>query len=116
MDVPKQAIRFYVLIIETLSLKSMLFLSSFFSSDPKKQYMTSLEDLGTYGNLSYTIIQKKLTWFEALRECQKTGAHLASVHDSTHNRHLEQISTVDGFPLWIGLSRQQVHPGRGIPI
>ncbi|XP_023658327.2 lymphocyte antigen 75 isoform X2 [Paramormyrops kingsleyae] len=78
-------------------------------NDPKEQYRTSLEDLGTYGNLSYTIIQKKLTWFEALRECHKTGAHLASIHDSTHDRHLEQISTVDGFPLWIGLSRQQMN-------
>uniref|UniRef100_A0A8B9PCE1 Lymphocyte antigen 75 n=1 Tax=Apteryx owenii TaxID=8824 RepID=A0A8B9PCE1_APTOW len=61
-----------------------------------------------WGMRSIVILQKKLTWYEALRECKQKGSDLASVHSESQQLFLEAIVKQDGYPLWLGLS---VHDG-----
>lgn len=61
-----------------------------------------------YEEVIYNVIQKKLTWYEALHMCSQNGSHLASVHDQKSQLFLEDIAKRDGFPLWVGLSSHDV--------
>ncbi|XP_041433459.1 lymphocyte antigen 75 isoform X2 [Xenopus laevis] len=62
----------------------------------------------SYQNTQYHIIEKKVNWHEAIKECRKMGSHLASVHSADQEDFLQEIVKHDGFPLWIGLSSQEV--------
>uniref|UniRef100_A0A8C9U264 Lymphocyte antigen 75 n=1 Tax=Scleropages formosus TaxID=113540 RepID=A0A8C9U264_SCLFO len=77
-------------------------------NDPKEEFQKSPNDVGVYGNSSYYIIERQLAWFDAVRACRSAGGHLASAHDFAHDAHLELMSKKDGFPLWIGLSTQDM--------
>ncbi|CAK6448554.1 unnamed protein product [Pipistrellus nathusii] len=72
--------------------------------DYKEPYNTTLPQFIPYGDGIYSIIQKTVTWYEAVNMCSQSGGHLASVHDPTGQLFLEDIAKRDGFPLWVGLS------------
>lgn len=61
-----------------------------------------------YGNNSYWILQKKLSWYKAWGECKQSGGDLASISDESQQVFLEDIVKRDGFPLWFGLSIHDV--------
>ncbi|KAJ8352230.1 hypothetical protein SKAU_G00237060 [Synaphobranchus kaupii] len=74
--------------------------------DSKEEFSKYVSDFENYGSLRYKVIQRRLTWSDALRECGNTGSHLASAHDLAQDAHLQLMSKSDGFPLWVGLSSQ----------
>lgn len=76
--------------------------------DHKEEYNTTLPQSIPYEDGVYNVIQKKVTWYEALNTCSQSGGHLASVHDQSDQLFLEDIVKRDGFPLWVGLSSHDV--------
>uniref|UniRef100_A0A8B9TUL6 Lymphocyte antigen 75 n=1 Tax=Anas platyrhynchos TaxID=8839 RepID=A0A8B9TUL6_ANAPL len=73
-----------------------------------QQHKPRLPESIPHGNRTYRILQKKLTWYEALRECKQNRSDLASVHSESEQLFLEDIVKQDGYPLWLGLS---IHDG-----
>uniref|UniRef100_A0A4W4G221 Lymphocyte antigen 75 n=1 Tax=Electrophorus electricus TaxID=8005 RepID=A0A4W4G221_ELEEL len=63
-------------------------------------------DVDSPPGYNFRVLAKKVNWYQALEECRRDGDHLASVHNETVNRDMALIVKRDGFPLWIGLSRQ----------
>uniref|UniRef100_A0AAY5E854 Lymphocyte antigen 75 n=1 Tax=Electrophorus electricus TaxID=8005 RepID=A0AAY5E854_ELEEL len=75
-------------------------------NDPKDEYRLRPIDVDSPPGYNFRVLAKKVNWYQALEECRRDGDHLASVHNETVNRDMALIVKRDGFPLWIGLSRQ----------
>ncbi|XP_018408641.1 PREDICTED: lymphocyte antigen 75-like [Nanorana parkeri] len=69
----------------------------------REEFIKPLPAAIPYSNSSYYVLKKKLTWFEAVKECRQSDGNLASVHNNNQQLFLEHIVRQDGFPLWIGL-------------
>lgn len=76
--------------------------------DYKDKHNSTLPQFIPYEDSIYNVIQKKVTWYEALKACSQSGRQLASVHDPNGKLFLEDIVNRDGFPLWVGLSSHDV--------
>ncbi|XP_072516907.1 lymphocyte antigen 75 [Salminus brasiliensis] len=72
----------------------------------KTEYRLSPTDVKAPPGYMFYLISKKLNWYQALEECVNDGGHLVSIHNETTNHDMMQIAKRDGFPHWIGLSRQ----------
>nr|XP_012807954.2 lymphocyte antigen 75 [Jaculus jaculus] len=77
--------------------------------DYKEDYNTTLPQFIPFEDHIYNVIQKKVTWYEALNMCSQSGGYLASVHNQSGQLFLEDIAKRDGFPLWVGLSSHDGH-------
>ncbi|XP_030885758.1 secretory phospholipase A2 receptor [Leptonychotes weddellii] len=86
------------------NMASWVMLGITYEIDYKEEYNTTLPQFIPYEDGIYNIIQKKVTWYEALNMCSQSGGYLASVHDQNGQLFLEDLVKRDGFPLWIGLS------------
>uniref|UniRef100_A0A8C3LHA1 Lymphocyte antigen 75 n=1 Tax=Chrysolophus pictus TaxID=9089 RepID=A0A8C3LHA1_CHRPC len=73
-----------------------------------KWWSPPLPEFIPHGDTTYRILQKKLTWYDAVRECKQNMSDLASVHSESQQLFLEDIVKQDGYPLWLGLS---IHDG-----
>nr|DBA19768.1 TPA: hypothetical protein GDO54_015546 [Pyxicephalus adspersus] len=69
----------------------------------KENYIEPLPTTIPFSNFTYYVLKKKLTWFQAAKECGLSGGNLASVHDNQQQLFMENVVRQDGFPLWIGL-------------
>lgn len=76
--------------------------------DYKEEHNSTLPEFIPYEDGIYNVIQKKVTWYQALSMCSQSGGHLASVHNTHGKSFLEDIVSRDGFPLWVGLSSHDV--------
>ncbi|XP_041118970.1 lymphocyte antigen 75-like [Polyodon spathula] len=74
--------------------------------DFKDDYQQSLSGFIKRGNFSFRLIQKKMNWYDVLRECKSSESDLASIRDEAQQLFLKHLVKLDGFPLWIGLSNQ----------
>lgn len=72
--------------------------------DYEDKHNSTLPQVIPYEDGVYNVIQKKVTWYEALKECSQSGGELASVHNPNGKLFLEDVVNRDGFPLWVGLS------------
>uniref|UniRef100_A0A4W3H5F3 Lymphocyte antigen 75-like n=1 Tax=Callorhinchus milii TaxID=7868 RepID=A0A4W3H5F3_CALMI len=69
-----------------------------------------LTETAVYENYNYKLLQKKLSWFEAMQQCRMAGYHLVSVYNVSQHLFLNNLVKSDGFPLWIGLYQPDVRP------
>lgn len=81
--------------------------------NPLKEFQISPWDARIYGNASYRVVGRRLNWFQAQVECARDGGHLASIHSDAQSKELLAMAKRDGFPLWIGLSNQDVSLANG---
>ncbi|ETE69553.1 Lymphocyte antigen 75, partial [Ophiophagus hannah] len=57
-----------------------------------------------YLNVTYTIILKKLTWFDAQEECLKSNMRLVSITEQYQQAFLGSQVALHNHQLWIGLT------------
>ncbi|KAI4900585.1 hypothetical protein NFI96_017269 [Prochilodus magdalenae] len=74
--------------------------------DSKVEFLKSPADVLAPPGYNFRLVAKKINWYQALEECNSDGGHLVSIHNETANLNMSLIARRDGFPLWIGLSRQ----------
>uniref|UniRef100_A0A8C5SS48 Lymphocyte antigen 75 n=1 Tax=Laticauda laticaudata TaxID=8630 RepID=A0A8C5SS48_LATLA len=70
----------------------------------KNQTIQVPEHTMKYLNVTYTIILKKLTWFDAQEECLKSNMRLVSITEQYQQAFLGSHVALHNYPLWIGLT------------
>uniref|UniRef100_A0A8C5WIZ9 Phospholipase A2 receptor 1 n=1 Tax=Leptobrachium leishanense TaxID=445787 RepID=A0A8C5WIZ9_9ANUR len=64
--------------------------------------MYPVEEIMEYGHKTYRVISSNMTWYDAVRSCQRHGARLVSVTDDFHQAFLTIIVNRLGYRHWIG--------------
>ncbi|XP_061464651.1 lymphocyte antigen 75 [Rhineura floridana] len=57
-----------------------------------------------YLNVTYTVILKNLTWYDAQQECLQNNLQLVSITEQYQQAFLATQAALYNYPLWIGLS------------
>ncbi|KAM6948653.1 macrophage mannose receptor 1b [Aplochiton taeniatus] len=60
-----------------------------------------------FGNDSFKVVAKNLTWQDAERNCVEEGAHLASIRDIWSEAYIETLTLRLKMPVWIGLNKME---------
>ncbi|XP_066432056.1 lymphocyte antigen 75 isoform X2 [Eleutherodactylus coqui] len=89
--------------LELLFLKEHSIVACKIEKGSNTDYLLPMPTAIPFSNYTYFLLKKKLTWFEAVKECKRMDGNLASVHDEDQQLFLEQFVRHDGYPLWIGL-------------
>lgn len=92
----------------TSSVIYLAFVSTSDSEAVENQTQQVLNRTVNYLNVSYTVILKNLTWFEALQECLQNNMQLVSITEQYQQAFLATQATPPDDPLWIGLSSKDV--------
>ncbi|XP_032880026.1 secretory phospholipase A2 receptor [Amblyraja radiata] len=71
-----------------------------------KSSVYQIPDTFAYGNYTYKLLKKNVTWYEALNECKLREAELVSITDQYHQAFLTVIVNTLAHSHWIGLSSQ----------
>ncbi|XP_037704896.1 lymphocyte antigen 75 isoform X6 [Choloepus didactylus] len=71
-----------------------------------RQTLQNASETVKYLNNLYKIIPKRLTWYDALKECRKDSMHLVSITDPYQQAFLTVQAVLRNSSLWIGLSSQ----------
>ncbi|NXX44081.1 MRC1 protein, partial [Tricholaema leucomelas] len=82
------------------------------NSDPKlpnSQAVVPLFGFNSYGADRYAVINYKMTWGEAERNCRDQFAELASILDPYTESYLWLQTLKHGEPVWIGLNSNTTH-------
>ncbi|KAL8183355.1 UNVERIFIED_CONTAM: hypothetical protein K2H54_037991 [Gekko kuhli] len=90
-------------------LAHWVWLGLIFDENGPKENKSPLPKKQQYGNNTYWILQKKLNWYQAWKECKQNGSDLASIHSESQQLFLEDIVKHDGFSLWLGLSSHDMN-------
>lgn len=96
------------------NLKILTFLFGFFLiTDPKlqnSQPTVPMFGFNSYGGDRYAVINDKMSWEEAQKNCRDQFAELASVLDPYAESYLWLQMLKHGEPVWIGLNSNMVSP------
>ncbi|XP_030076595.1 C-type mannose receptor 2 [Microcaecilia unicolor] len=74
---------------------------------PPDPFPPAPTSLLTYRNSTYFVLQKPLTWQEAMLLCETRDAVLASVPDPFQQAYLTLATSSLQAPLWIGLANEE---------
>ncbi|OCT63515.1 hypothetical protein XELAEV_18044614mg [Xenopus laevis] len=78
-----------------------------YKASPEKQTQMVVPEDFEYQGQKYKIIQKNMTWYEALTQCSRYDMKLVSITDQYHVAFLALKVGVLGHGMWIGLSSNQ---------
>lgn len=101
------------MIIRLAKIKLPTYISAylFFVTDPKlqsSQAVVPVFGFNNYGDDRYAVINYKMNWEEAQKNCKDQYADLASILDPYVEAYLWLQILKHGEPVWIGLNSNMV--------